>query len=116
MTKETLPQQDELCRKLVQQVVESAADALTIKEICNRVHAREGVTLRLLPAALIRKTIVALEDEEVLDSDQPPTRDRVFFLAGRRPRTGVRWVQAADVPRIAPIAPRPWFSALGAVA
>lgn len=116
MTKETLPHQDELCRKFVQLAVEAAVGALTIKEICNAVQACDGVTLRLMPAALIRKTILALEDDEVLDSDQPPGRERVFFRAGRRPRTGVRWIQASAVPAIAPIAPRPWFAALGAAA
>jgi len=114
MTNETVSQQDELCRKLVQEVVAACRGALTIKDICERVHARDDVTVRQVPAALIRRTIIALEAEEVLDTDQVGTSQRVYFTAGRRVRTGVRWISAHATPPMPAMPARSWCAGLEA--
>lgn len=61
-----------------------------------------------------RASLLSLEEEGKVDSEQLFSRTPVFFLPHRPPR-GAVLTQAAAVPKIN-IAPRTWFSSLGVAA
>lgn len=117
MTSETLPQADTLCRKLVLKAIAASNTGIEFNQLCRQVRQHEGVTCRNMPTSLLRQVTVALEDEQVIDWEQPPgAKHRIYFMAGRAPRLGVTWIPAVAVPRIGPITPRTWFSPLGVAA
>lgn len=116
MTSETLTQADTLCRELVLKAIAESNAGIEFNQLCRRVRQHEGVTCRSMPTSLLRKVTVALEDDQVIDWEQPRhTKRRIYFMAGKAPRTGAICIPAMAAPRVA-IAPGTWFSPLGALA
>jgi len=116
MTSETLPQADTLCRELVLKAIAASDTGIEFNQLCRQVRQHPGVTVRTMPTSVLRKVTVALEDDQVIDWEQPRhAKHRIYFLAGRAPRTGATCIPAMAAPRVT-IAPRTWFSPLGAFA
>ncbi|WP_426106420.1 hypothetical protein [Massilia sp. TSP1-1-2] len=111
MTKRIVPQATDACRKLVLETLTASNGPKTLFQIRDAIQSNH----KIRPSE-IRASVLALTADELIDSEQlGDSLSRVFFLPHRPPR-GAVLTPANQVPRIAAIAPRQWFSALGLAA
>lgn len=109
MNTKTVPQQAELCRHHALTSLADHKNGLTVRELQH-----------LLPPKAVRQqdlqaALDILLADELVDYEQRRSETKVYFLAKRPPRARIVQVSASSIPPLQ-MAPRTWFSALGAAA
>lgn len=109
MTTSTLPQQDDTCRDLTLAVIIASDHTITMRQIIELVRAGGK-----FGPAKIRAMVEDLIDDELVDFEQiGGILSRAYYHARRPPRMRATIIPAASVPLLG-MAPRTWFSQLGA--